>query len=230
MRFLIAVLFLIGLAAPALALDAETSSSDAEATVEQMLGAVGGRLAWAALTGTVNDSQQNRVDEPTVVRAVIIMDFTSPRFRIETRGDDFTTIRVINGDASWRKTREGLIEAVPEDLFAGDMRWYGAHVYRSIHRMAKRDPALAYRLADDGRLEVIENGVRMIWFKLDARGEPFAFGAWDDDTGSISGPWTFSEAGVRHPIWVSNTSGTWRANVLALSLNPKIRDKDFVRP
>jgi hypothetical protein len=40
---------------------------------------VGGRARWAVLTHTRNDSQQDRLDEPKVVRAVITLDFTRPR-------------------------------------------------------------------------------------------------------------------------------------------------------
>lgn len=231
MKSVLAALCLLAFSAsPSSSLADDKPQSSAETAVDRLLGAVGGRDAWAALTGTVNDSQQNRAAEPTVVRAVITMDFAKPRFRIDTRGEGFSTVRVIDGERSWRQTREGVVEDVPDDLYEADMRWYGGHVYRSIHRMAKRDPALAYRLADDGRLEVVENGVRMIWFRLDARGEPYAFGAWEDDAGSLSGPWEFSEGEIRHPIWVSNSTGSWRASVKSLTLDPKIRDRDFNRP
>lgn len=50
----------------------------AEAMVEQMLQAIGGREAWASVRNTINGSQQNRVGEPTVVYAVITMDFEEP--------------------------------------------------------------------------------------------------------------------------------------------------------
>ena len=54
--------------------------ADAEAMAERMLSALGGRAAWAGLRNTVNDSLQFRLEEPTVVRAVIRMDFTQPYF------------------------------------------------------------------------------------------------------------------------------------------------------
>ena len=65
-----------------------------------MLSAIGGRSAWAAVKNTVNDSQQNRPEEPTVVRAVITMDFTRPRFRIDTTAPGIRIARVIDGDRS----------------------------------------------------------------------------------------------------------------------------------
>lgn len=205
-------------------------AGSAEALTERMLEALGGRAAWAGASGTINDSQQNRTGEPAELRSVITMDFTRPRFRIENRAPGFFSERVVDGERSWRRTSAGLIEDLPADFYAEEMRWYGAHLYRSLHRIAARDPALAYRLGADGRLEVLEDGVRLIWLRLDARGEPYAFGQWDDETGSICGPWTFEAGGLRHPAWVSSPDGTWRAAIKALSVSPALPDALFARP
>lgn len=213
-----------------LLLFAAPAAASADATVEKMLSALGGRAVWAATTSTMNDSQQNRAADPAVVRAMIWLDFTAPRFRVETRGPDFSTVRVIDGERSWRRLRDGKIEAVPADLYAEEMLWYGAHVYRSIHRLAARDPKLSTGLGKDGRLEVFEDGKRLIWFKLDPRGEPYAFGSRDDDNGSICGPWEFAAGGLKHPIWVARPDGTWRANIKGLELNPKMGPDLLARP
>lgn len=207
-----------------------TAAAPADDAVERMLNALGGRAVWAATTSTLNDSQQNRAADPAVVRALIWLDFSAPRFRIETRGPDFTTVRVIDGERSWRRLRDGKIEPVPADVFAEEMMWYGAHVYRSIHRLAVRDPKLSTGLGADGRLEVFEGGKRLIWFKLDPRGEPYAFGARDDDKGTISGPWEFAVGGLKHPLWVSRPDGTWRANIKALEPNPRMTPDLMARP
>jgi len=195
-----------------------------------MLAALGGREAWAAARNSVNDSQQNRAGEPPVVRAVITMDFARLRFRIETTGPDLHLIRVIDGDRHWRKTREGRIEPVPEEVLEEDREWYSGHVYRTIHRLARRDPALHLTEGTDGRLEVHENGKRIAWFKLDTRGEPYAFGAHGNDLGSLCGPWEFEEAGIRHPLWVSSADGTWRAMVKSLAVNVDFADELFAQP
>jgi hypothetical protein len=110
------------------------------------------------------------------------------------------------------------------------MRWYAAHLYRTIHRIASRDPSLSLKLGTEGRLEVYENGQRVLWFKLDAKGEPFAFGAWGDDVGSLCGPWDFEKEGIYHPRWVSSSDGTWRAAVKALEVNVPLHDSTFKRP
>ncbi len=202
----------------------------AEAMAERMLNAIGGREAWSELKNTINGSQQNRVGEPTVVYAVITMDFEQPRFRIETTAPDLHLIRVIDGNKSWRLRRNGNIEDVPPDLYADDMKWYAAHLYRTIHRLAARDPAISVRINEKNRLEVLADGERLLWFELDAKGEPYAFGSWDNEAGSLSGPWDFVQDGIHHPRWVSSADGTWRAAVRSLTINVPLSDPMFARP
>jgi hypothetical protein len=132
---------------------------DANKVTEQMLETLGGREAWAKLKNTVNE----------------------PRFRIETTARDLHLIRVINGDKSWRLRRSGMIEAVPQELLDSESRWYEAHLYRTIHRIASRDPAISVDLDDQDRLEVFADGERILWLRLDAKGEPYAFGFYSDE-------------------------------------------------
>ena len=205
-------------------------ATDPGAMADRMFAAIGGRAAWARVTNTINDSQQNRLDEPTVVRSVISMDFTRPRFRIETTAPGIHVIRVIDGERTWRLTREGRIEDVPDTLAREDRHWYAGHVYRTLHRIAARDPALRLAVNDRGRLEVFENAARIAWFALDARGEPYAFGAHGDDVGSIAGPWDFVAGGIRHPAWVARPDGSWRANIKALTVHARLADSLFARP
>lgn len=208
----------------------QATAANADAMAEKMLVAVGGRSAWAALKNTVNDSQQYRITEPVEVRAVITMDFTQPRFRIDTTAPGLKLARVIDGDKSWRLTRDGRIGDVPPEAIADDMRWHAGHVYRTIHRVAKRDPLLTLAAGADGRLEILESGKRIAWFKLNAVGEPYAFGAHDDNVGSLSGPWKFERDGIRHPVWVSNVDRTWRASINALQVNVVLDANLFKRP
>lgn len=206
------------------------SEAAAEALAEKMLGAVGGREAWANLKNTVNGSQQNRVSEPTVVYAVITMDFERPRFRIETTAENLHLIRVINGEQSWRLRRTGKIEDVPADRVREELEWYDAHLYRTIHRIAARDPTITLEQNGSDRLEVFAKGRRIVWIRVDEKGEPYAFGAYDDEVGSLSGPWDFTQQGIRHPAWVSSADGTWRAAVKSLSVNVPMSDIVFDRP
>lgn len=214
-----------GAAAPAGA-----DEPSAEALAQKMLDAIGGRAAWSALTNTINGSEQYRAGEPTTVYSVITIDFERPRVRIETMAPDLYLVRVIDGDNHWRMTRAGEIEDGRPGTVAGDRRWYAAHLYRTLHRIASRDAALSLNVDADGRLEIFEGGKRLLWFRLNARGEPYAFGTWDDDTGSLTGPWNFVRDGIHHPAWVSNTDGSWRASVRTLTINVPLRDAMFARP
>lgn len=238
--FPLALLWLAGMAGAAVAAESSTAdgtaaaaaATTAETRTEQLLHALGGRARWAALTSLVNDSEQHRSEPPHSVRARIHMDLKQARWRIETTAADLHTIRVWDGPRAqgWRLTREGSVEDLPAALRDEDLRWHRGHVYRTLHRLASREAALQARLGDDGRLEVLEDGVRIAWFQQSGNGEPYAFGAHDDDIGSRSGPWSHVQDGIRHPIWVANASGTWRANLVALETNVALQDSLFQRP
>ena len=221
---------MVGLTAVLVSPLAYARNTSAEALADKMLDRLGGRVAWAGLKNTINGSQQNRAGEPTVVYAVITMDFEQPRFRIETTAQDLHLIRVIDTNNNWRLNRAGKIEDVPADRVKDDMRWYAAHLYRTIHRVAARDPELSLGIGENGRLEIFAGDQRILWLELDAKGEPYAFGFWDDDTGSLSGPWDFVKDDIHHPRWVSSSDGTWRAAVQALDVNVPLHDSTFVRP
>jgi hypothetical protein len=204
--------------------------ADADAAVERMLSALGGRVAWARVTNTVNESQQNRVVEPAVVRAVITMDFARPRFRVETTAPGLHVARAIDGETHWRRNRAGELGPTPDDVLADDRRFYAGHVYRTLHRLAKRDPALRVALGADGRIEVHEGGARIAWYLTDVRGEPYRYGAHADDGGAVFGPWEHERDGIRHPAWVAQPDGTWRAMLKELRVNVPLDDAMFARP
>lgn len=208
----------------------ESIGSSAPAAAERMLQAIGGRTAWAALRNTINGSEQYRTVEPTVVYSVITIDFERPRLRIETIASGLHLVRVVDGQKSWRINRAGEIADGRAETVAADRRWYAAHLYRTIHRIAARDGGLQLEIAKDGRLEVHENGERLLWFRLDANGEPYAFGVGEDETGSLTGPWNIVREGIHHPAWVTSADGTWRAAVKALNVNVPLRDSMFDRP
>jgi Ni/Co efflux regulator RcnB len=206
------------------------ASTDAKALTDKMLAALGGREAWARLRATRNDSQQNRAAEPTVVRSVITMDFAAPRFRIDTTAPGIDLSRAVDGDRHWRRTRDGRLGPYPDDLLAEDRRWHAAHVYRTIHRLARADAALAATSSRADQLDIAEGGQRLAWFRLDSRGEPYAFGAQSDDNVTVCGPWEFEAGGIRHPLWTARPDGTWRALLKALVVDPPLPDALFARP
>jgi hypothetical protein len=209
---------------------AHAAAPSADALAERMLEALGGRAAWAAARNTVNDSQQNWDGDPPVLRVVITMDFERPRLRIETRGENLALVRVVDGDNHWRLARDGSIQPVSAETLAGDRRWYQAHVYRTLHRIAKRDPSLRLVAAGEQRLAVYEGDTRIAWYELDRSGQPFRYGAHDDDTGSIFGPWEAASGGIRHPVWVTRDGGKWRAMLKRLDVNVPLDDTLFAPP
>ena len=211
---------------------AVTCAADPAATAlaDRMLAALGGRDAWARAKNTVNDSRQDWDGDPSVLRVVITLDFERPRLRIETWGEGLHLIRVVDGDRHWRLSREGTIESVSEQTLAVDRKFWAGHVYRTIHRIAARDPALELALGKDGRLEVREGGARIAWYALDRRGAPYLYGAHDDEVGGIFGPWEREAAGIRHPAWVTRDGGKWRAMLNRLEVNVPLRDELFARP
>lgn len=204
--------------------------AQAERLADRMLAALGGRAAWAAARNTVNDSRQDWDGEPPELRVVITMDFERPRIRIETRGKDLHVVRVLDGHRHWRLTRAGAIEPVPADILAIDRRFHAGHVYRTLHRIAARDPALRLALGREGRLEVHEAGARIAWYALDRRGEPYLYGAHDDEAGAIFGPWEHQQSGIRHPVWVTREGGKWRAMLKRLEVNAPLDEATFARP
>lgn len=202
----------------------------AEGQVERMLQALGGRAAWARVTNTINDSQQNRLVDPAVLRVVITMDFERPRVRIETTGPGLHVARAMNGDRHWRRNRAGELGPIPDDVLADDLRFHAGHVYRTLARLARRDPRLSVALGGDGRIEVHESGARIAWYLLDVRGEPYRYGAHADDAGSVFGPWDHVRDGIHHPAWVSRPDGSWRAMLKELRINVPLSDSVFDKP
>lgn len=213
---------------PALA----ATMNDADILVERLLWAVGGRPAWTDVTSTVVYSQQYREEDPTAVGAVVTTDYKQARVRIDTTGRDLQQIRVIDsgGDRSWRFNRAGPPEKVQEDALARDLRRYTGHVYRTLHRIATRDPQLRLAVGRKGSLEVYEGSTRLAWYRLDARGEPYAMGAYDDDVGVVCGPWDLEKRGIRYPGWVARPDGSWRATLHSLAVNVRLDEELFVQP
>ena len=202
----------------------------AETMANRLLAAVGGRAAWAALRNTVNDSQQFRAEGPAEVRAVITMDFERPRWRIDTTAPGLQLTRVVDGPSDWRLTRDGTVAPLSAATRQDDLQWHAGHVYRTLARVARRDPRLQLRGGDDDRLEVHEGGQRIAWFRLGADGEPYAFGGVGDGPGSICGPWSAVEQGIRHPVWVASADGRWRSGLIRLQVNVPLNDDRFQAP
>ena len=206
------------------------ASSDAEQLAEKMLASLGGRDAWARARNTVNDSRQDWDGDPPELRVVITMDFERPRLRIETWGKDLHVIRALDGESHWRRARDGQIGPVSEQVLEIDRKFWAGHVYRTLHRVARRDPAISLAIGKEGRLEVHEAGRRIAWYQLDRRGQPYQYGAHEDEVGGIFGPWEREAGGIRHPVWVTRDGGKWRAMLNRLEVNVPLEAAIFEKP
>lgn len=203
--------------------------SDPELLADHLLWAIGGRPAWTSVTSTVLYSDQYRKSDGTAVGAVSTSDYERSRLRIDTTGAKLQQIRIVDsaGDRSWRIDGQGRLEKVAEDSMARDLRRYTGHVYGTLRRIAARDPKLRLATGRNGSLEVHEGSTRIAWYLLDARGEPYAMGAYDDNVGVICGPWELEKRGIRYPNWVSRPDGSWRATLKSLAVNTHLDEELF---
>lgn len=203
---------------PAAASPATTDAS-AQALAEQMFDALGGRARWAAVRTLRNDSQQNRIAEPCIVRALIHLQLAPLAVRIDTTAPGLRLARAWVGQEHWRIGRDGRTTPIPDETLAEDRQWLASHIYRTLVRLAARDPALTLRQPLPQRLEAWQDGALLVWLLLDAAGEPYRFGRGGDEAGTLCGPWAFESGGIRHPVWTSNRDGTWRAWLRELVVN-----------
>ena len=203
--------------------------SDADLLAEHLLWAIGGRPAWAGVSNTILYSDQYRQSDGTAVGAVSTTDYQRSRLRIDTTIANLQQTRIIDseGDHSWRIDRQGRPVKVAEDSMARDLRRYTGHVYRTLQRIAVRDPKLRLATGRNGSLEVHEGGTRIAWYLVDTRGEPYSMGAYDDHVGVICGPWELEKRGVRYPMWMSRPDGSWRVTLKSLAVNARIDEELF---
>jgi hypothetical protein len=135
------------------------------------------------------------------------------------------------GDAGWRVSEIRGMGPMTAEQVADDLRWWEAHAYRTVGRLARKDPALILRLHADGRLEIYRpDGVRLVWYRLNGAGEPVAFGAWDNEQGSVFGPLIQRGGGVRLPAWAASADGTFRAMLVEATALPDAPDADWEKP
>ncbi|CAD5373227.1 conserved hypothetical protein [Rubrivivax sp. A210] len=201
-----------------------------EAQADKLLDAVGGRAAWARVANLLSDSQQNSPDEPRIVRSLTALDFRAPRMRTETTAPGLHAVRVVDGERHWWYTRDGAVEPLPAAVLEHDRRAWAAHPLRTLQRLAVRDPALTLKAGAAGRLEVHEGGRRLAWYALDARGEPYGWGAYGDEAGTLCGPWEAERRGIHHPLWTASVDGRMRTLLKSVDVNIELGAGFFERP
>lgn len=185
------------------------------ALAEELLAAMGGREAWAGVrymhVEAVHDDLAVR--DPFTNR--IWNDFTSFRVRFEARNAAFDSRRGVTGESGWR-WRDGRSQPLTAEQVEGERRWWEANIYRTLHRIAIRDPELSFRAAAPRRLEVFRaDGTRLNWFLLHPRGEPLLFGTWASEAGTVFGPLS-SNGTVKYPRWGGRPDGDFRYEIVRI--------------
>lgn len=217
-RLMIAVLMtaLSGGSAPAQPTNPVHPSDAGVALAERLLAAMGGREAWAEVTFVHVEARHDDLDIPEPFLNRIWNDLLEPRVRFWAGNDVFTSGRRIGGGGGVRET--GPLSGTPlsAEQYESDRAWWEANVYRTIHRIARRDQALGFRAATASRLEVLRaDGSVLNWFVLNQKGEPMLFGSGRDERGTAFGP--LATAGrVRYPKWGARADGSWRYEILRL--------------
>lgn len=201
----------------------------AEARLERFLSAMGGRDAWAAVRSYEIRATHYEADRAPYANA-IWNDFARPAVRIEARSPEFTAMRAIDGDRGWRQRDGGEpVPLTPEQL-TDEKRWWESNIYRTLHRLARRDAELTVRAVGEHRLEVFRSdGVRLNWFELNKAGEPIRFGTWNNETGSVFGP-LIQQGPVKCAKWGTNAAGTWKYEVVELLVSDRPSAAEYSKP
>lgn len=192
------------------------SSLTAEQRLEGLLSTMGGRKAWASLTGVRVTATHHTSTVRLPFKNVIWNDFKTPRLRIESANEEINRALVWQkSGGSWTKRDAEELRALTAQQEIDEARWWESNPYRTIQRLAARDEELSVKLIDADRLGVFRSdGVRLCWFRLNQLNEPIAFGTWDAEDGTIFGPLREANFGVRHPKWTARPDGRWRAELV----------------
>ena len=211
-RSVLAALLVGGLKAPAMS--QERASASAEALVEALLAAMGGREAWSRVAFVHVEAVHDDLDiaEPFVNR--IWNDLSEPRVRFSAENRHFKRARWIANGAGAREADAGRSVPLTEAQYESDRGWWDANVYRTLQRIAKRDSGLRFRAVGVSRLEVTRpDGTVLNWFVLNQKGEPMLFGSGSDAGGTAFGPLSASGR-VRYPKWGARADGSWRYEIV----------------
>lgn len=208
-------------------LTAAEPATGAGARVDRLLEAMGGRTAWAAATAVHVSATHYSTELRLPHGNEIWNDFRTPRLRIEARSGEIDIALVLDGDAGSRR-RGTTIQPLTAAEITNQQRWWESNVYRTLHRLARRDPELTVRMLAPNRLGVFrKDGIRLNWIELNQSSEPILFGTWDSESGTVFGPLTASTSGLRHSQWVTSPDGTWRVQLHEVRV---ITDLDVTMP
>lgn len=208
-----------------------TPTESGEARADRLLSAVGGRSAWARVNVVIVEATHYSLTAPTIYDNRIVNDLTRPRVRFEAHASGWDRWATIDGDTgTYRRDNEAVVKRTPEQV-ATDRDWWAANLYRTFRRLAKNDPALTARAIGEERLDILEDGKLLNWFRLNEDGAPVLYGNADpDSTGTIFGPLRSNPSGIRYPEWGAGENGAFRYRIEKFTVNPLIEDEAFAIP
>ncbi|HYG25477.1 MAG TPA: hypothetical protein VD906_01070, partial [Caulobacteraceae bacterium] len=155
-----------------------------------------------------------------------------PRMRFEGRSAwGMRRVRAVATDRGWRISEVSPLGPMSPEQVRGDLDWWEAHPYRNVRRLALGDPSRRPRAGTGGRLELVRpDGSQLMWYRLTAAGDPFAFGVGDSDDGVVLGPLAPAPGGVRLPQWSARMDGSFRASGQKGRVTPHPPAVDYDKP
>jgi hypothetical protein len=214
-----------------IATPARAETDPGREAADRLVAAMGGAEAWSATRGLTIRARHWEAQFPEPYENLIRMSLEEPRMRFDGDNATMRRRRVVIGENGWRASEMRPQGPMTPEQVADDLRWWEAHAYRNIRRLARKDPEIAPRLAADGRLELYRpDGVRLLWYRLNMVGEPVAFGTWDDDAGAVFGPLLARGGGIKLPGWVASSDGTFRVEFVDASAAPATPEADWEKP
>ena len=206
------------------------SGTDVEKRVRTLLEAMGGKEAWARTTSMRIDARHYEADMASPYDNRIVLSFEKPLIRIEARSDLIRRTRAIAGNAGWHVSEKNPVREMTAEQVEGDIKWWEAHIYRTVHRLAFEDTSLKTELTPDGRLLIRHrDGRPLLWIRQNLAGDPIQFGVGEAATGTIFGP-LLQREGIRIPQFSVSPDGKWRAVISDIEANPDLSKVDFARP
>lgn len=210
---------------------AEPDADPGRAAADRLVAAMGGAEAWSRAHGLVIRARHWETELAAPYDNLIQMSLDEPRMRFDGDNATMKRRRAVVHQKGWRVSEVRELGPMTAEQVAADLEWWEAHAYRNVGRLAQKDATLIPRLHADGRLELYRpDGVRLVWYRLNAAGEPVAFGAWDNERGSVFGPLVERGGGVKLPAWATSADGSFRAILVEAAALPAAPDADWEKP
>ncbi len=152
------------------------SDAKAQAKVEQMMKALGGRKNWSEIESLYIRAIHKEEAFKKPYQNEILRNLDSPQFKIIQQDDKFFRIAYVNGKKGWIiRSRNGKATKMSEKSLAGFLHWNKHLVYGIFRKIAKRSPDLNFKIDEKERLVVYENGEKLAAFEFNEKNLPYKF-------------------------------------------------------